>query len=439
LFAGTAAVVIFAAAEPTVLVFNSPVSFPNWLSGPLHGVFGHLVGRAKVLNDGFSALIVMMTLAYVVTLSTARALSMRAIAVFVVASAVVLALSPPLQLTDLFNYLGYARLGAVHHLNPYTHTIAAEAFDPVARLATWHNWYSPYGSLFTALTYPLAFLPLPAAYWTLKVVTVLLSLVFIWLVYKCALLLGRDPRLPVLLVAANPVYLIYALGEFHNDFFMLVPSMAAIALLLSGRERSAGAALAVAIFVKYTMVLLLPFVLLAAWQRRTARRLVGGMVLAAIPLTVMTVALFGLKLPNVHGQSRLLTHLSVPNLLGWALGFGGGAPKLVSAMNALIVAVVAYQLLKRRDWLTGAGWATVALLVSLGWLMPWYVVWLLPLAALASSQRLRTVAVAATAFVILSFLPVTDRFLAARGVRPLNSRVGQAAVVFQQNAQRWPP
>jgi hypothetical protein len=334
-------------------------------------------------------------------------------------------MSPPLQLTDLFNYLGYARLGAVHHLNPYTHTIAAEAFDPVARLATWHNWFSPYGSLFTALTYPLAWLPLPAAYWVLKVATVLLSLVFVWLVYKIALLLGRDPRLPVLFVAANPVYLIYAVGEFHNDFFMLVPSMAAIALLLSGRDRSAGAALAVAIFIKYTMVLLLPFLLLAAWQRGAVRRLVSGLTVAGIPLAIMTVALFGLSLPNVHGQSRLLTRWSVPDLLGWALGFGGGAPKLVSAMNALIVAVVAYQLLKRRDWLTGAGWATVALLASLGWLMPWYVVWLLPLAALAS-------------FVTLSFLPVTDKFFAAHGIRPLNSAVGQAAVNFQQNAQRSP-
>ena len=148
---------------------------------------------------------------------------MRTIAIWVVAVHVILLMSPPLQLTDLFNYLGYARLGGVHHLNPYTHVIGVEFHDPVFRFTTWHHLRSPYGHLFTAITYPIAMLPIPVAYWVLKVLTVLLSLAFIWLVWKCATLLGRDPRFAVLFVAANPIYLIYAVGGFHNDFFMLVP------------------------------------------------------------------------------------------------------------------------------------------------------------------------------------------------------------------------
>ena len=31
-----------------------------------------------------------------------------------------------------------------------------------------------------------------------------------------------------------------------------------------------------------------------------------------------------------------------------------------------------------------AGWATLALLVASAWLVPWYALWLLPLAALAA-------------------------------------------------------
>ena len=38
------------------------------------------------------------------------------------------------------------------------------------------------------------------------------------------------------------------------------------------------------------------------------------------------------------------------------------------------------------DWLAAAGWATVAMLLAVTWLMPWYVVWLLPFAALAGSR-----------------------------------------------------
>ena len=42
----------------------------------------------------------------------------------------------------------------------------------------------------------------------------------------------------------------------------------------------------------------------------------------------------------------------------------------------------------RLDPIDGAGWATVALLLTAGSLLPWYVAWLLPLAALATDRRL---------------------------------------------------
>ena len=438
LFGCTLAVVIYATAGPSILVSKSDVAFPGWLAGPLDGLFGTLPHHVRLLNDGFSILLALMTVAYLVTLAAARFVTMRAIWVFVIATAVVLVLSPPLQYTDLFNYLGYARLGALHHLNPYTHVIAAEQFDPVSRLATWSNWRSPYGSLFTALTYPLALLPLPVAYWLLKIVTVALSVAFIWLVYKCARLLDRDPRLPVLLVAANPVYLLYAVAEFHNDFFMLVPSMGAIALLLARRYRWAGVAIAIAIAIKYTMVLLVPFLLFAAWRQRGLRRLVSGIVLAGIPLLVMSVAMFGFTVGNVHDQSRLITDLSIPNLIGWAIGAQGAASWVVNAMQVVIVGVVAWQLFKQREWLSGAGWATVALLASLGWLMPWYIIWLLPLAAIATDARLRVVALGATLLVTLSFMPVVLPFLKHHGINPMSGTVGVNAVKFQRLAQSPP-
>ena len=40
------------------------------------------------------------------------------------------------------------------------------------------------------------------------------------------------------------------------------------------------------------------------------------------------------------------------------------------------------------DWIAGAGWAALALLVTAASLLPWYVAWLLPLAALGRDRRL---------------------------------------------------
>ena len=50
----------------------------------------------------------------------------------------------------------------------------------------------------------------------------------------------------------------------------------------------------------------------------------------------------------------------------------------------------------------------LALLLATYWLMPWYVVWLLPLAALGASRNLRVATLAFTAYlVIVSVAPPT--------------------------------
>ena len=271
----------------------------------------------------FSCVLVAMLIAYGVAMAAIRSLTMRSIVIVVVILHLILLLSPPLQLSDIFNYMGYARLGALHHISPYTHGISSEHFDPIFQFASWDNLKSPYGELFTAVSYPLAFLPLPVAFWVIKVVVVLLSLGFLALVWWCAVKLDRDPRFVVGFVALNPIYLLYAVAGFHNDFLMLVASMAAIAFVLSGRDRSAGAALVVAIAVKFTAILLAPFLLVAVGTRQRSKQLVIGGLIAAIPLVVLSVILFGTSLPNLQQQSSLITELSISNLVGLLLHVGG--------------------------------------------------------------------------------------------------------------------
>jgi hypothetical protein len=431
LIVGAFCVVMAATADPSVLVPRSTQTFPGWEAGPLHPLFGRLIANPQTLGLAFSGVIAAMLVAYGIVLGATRSLSTRTIVICIVALHLILLMSPPLQLTDLFNYLGYARLGAVHHLNPYTHVIKQELHDPVFRFSSWHNLSSPYGPLFSEITYIVAFLPLAVAYWTVKVLTVLLSLGFLALVGHCARKLGRDPRFALAFVAFNPIYLMYEIGGFHNDFFMLVPTMAAIALLLDGRDRSAGAAVMLAVAVKFTAVLLLPFLLIAARPNRRRVRLLIGAALAAVPLLVLDLALFGLSIPNLSDQSTLLTDFSFPNLFGLLIGIGGGTPGLLKLANVALVLFVAHQIYRRRDWLSSAGWSTLALIVSLAWLVPWYVVWLLPLAALGTSVRLRRATLALTVFLAFAFAPATGQFLSRHNINLLSSPVGQASTSRQ--------
>ncbi len=238
----------------------------------------------------------------------------------------------------------------------------------------------------------------------------------------------------MLFVGPNPVVLIYEIGGFHNDPVMLVPMMASICLLLAGRYRWAGAALAAAIAVKFTAVLVLPFLLIAAWPSRRSLQVVLGTILAGIPLAVVSIAAFGLALPNAADQSTIVTALSAVNLFGLIFHLGGATPAVEAASKLVFVistgAIVLVAARRRRpDWLSGAGWATLVLLLCMSWFMPWYIIWLLPLAALSTSPQLRLAAVAITAFAALSFLPVTGTVLADLHVGLMHTRADHAALV----------
>jgi hypothetical protein len=113
------------------------------------------------------------------------------------------------------------------------------------------------------------------------------------------------------------------------------------------------------------------------------------------------------------------------------VGLGGGAPGLLRVANVAVVLTVALLVRRRTDWLTGAGWSTLALIASLAWLVPWYIIWLLPLAGLASSVRLRRATLVMTVFLLLAFMPVTGIIMRATGINLMSSSVGQASTSLQ--------
>jgi hypothetical protein len=127
-----------------------------------------------------------------------------------------------------------------------------------------------------------------------------------------------------------------------------------------------------------------------------------------------------------------LTDFSIPNVVGDLLGLGGGTPELLRFANVALVVAVILLLRRRRDWLTGAGWATLALIASLAWLVPWYVIWLLPLAGLGTSVRLRRATLLLTAYLIIGFAPMTGMLLAKHKIDLMGGAAGQASKALQQ-------
>jgi hypothetical protein len=80
----------------------------------------------------------------------------------------------------------------------------------------------------------------------------------------------------------------------------------------------------------------------------------------------------------------------------------------------------------------------LALIASAAWLMPWYVLWLLPLAALGRSRMLRVVAVALTLFLVLTLGPDTTYQLTLHNVNLLNTPAGKASSVIEHKLESGP-
>jgi hypothetical protein len=82
---------------------------------------------------------------------------------------------------------------------------------------------------------------------------------------------------------------------------------------------------------------------------------------------------------------------------------------LAAAFAAVFVWLVRRVWRGQLDWIDAAGWAAAALLLTASSLLPWYVVWLIPLAALASDRRLWRVAIVMTGVIqaiqLLGYIP----------------------------------
>lgn len=512
--------------------------FPNWLAGPLHGVWS-----LPLTNTGlgvlFTVAIAGMYVFYVVAFLCAPRLRARWTIAAIVAAHVIFFISPPLALTDVFNYLNYGRMEIAHGLNPYATIPALEPHsDPAFALSNWHHLLSPYGPLFTFFTFALVPLGLATSFWVFKASLMLVSLASLWLVWRCAELLHRDPLKAVLLVGLNPLVLVWGLGGDHNDFFMMLFAMVAVYLLLRskssgfasaltlrddlvagrrgsrrlrashaeqaerprawpgarrdgglvpsgptalgellartrrpifagrlvlargwppaaaevvaapqlpgsgvgspaatvdqvaagplrglrdalpvglavGREQAlqfgCGLALVCALAIKLPAAILVPIVFAVSGHRRW---LVAGMVAAGVVAALASLVAFGTHLPDLGTQSSLVTAVGLPSLLGYGLGLGGETVGLRGVLVIVLLVAVAgcalWACRRSGDWIAPAGVAVFVLLVTLSWQAPWYVLWLLPFAALTRRAHLRVAALAFGVYAIVAFVPAID-------------------------------
>jgi hypothetical protein len=315
---------------------------------------------------------------------------------------------PVLLSTDVYTYWDYARISTEHGGNPYA-DVPSDYPDDVAYPlmgSYWHDTSSVYGPGFTLSSEAHAVVvgeSADAASWTYRV---LAAAAMVALVLLAARLSAR-PAFAAAFVGWNPLLAVHFAGGGHNDAWMMVFVLAALALAASGRTALAGVSWALAIAIKWVPLLFLPLRLLEA--RRTGRRIdhrglaLGLGVIVAIATWRYGLSWLGAVGPLASNLAEDRARYAVPMRIASI-----GLPEAGVAAVFAAAFVVAYAWLLREAWRGRARLALTAglLLVCTSWLVPWYAVWAVPLAAVEEDRAARVLALALSAYLLRDAVPI---------------------------------
>ncbi len=206
-------------------------------------------------------------------------------------------LFPVVTSPDIYSYISYARIGVLYHHNPLTTLPTAISTDPVYMNVYWNDQPSAYGPTWAAIASVLqwftlifgsqSLLPMVLALRLFGLATHLCSTALIWSIAgRLQHLQGRvSPQkriVATLAFAWNPLLLLEACVNAHNDAAMLLLVLLAIWFLLPGRLKPfpafvlAAVMLALATCLKLNTVVLVPFVLIFMWKQLGRDRIRTG-------------------------------------------------------------------------------------------------------------------------------------------------------------------
>jgi hypothetical protein len=336
---------------------------------------------------------------------------------------------PPALSDDALRYLWDGKVAAAG-FNPYALAPAAEKLTPL-RDATWRRLPhsevpTVYPPLSVAAFSIASRLPFPLYAW--KLMATAADLLACWLL----LALARGLRLPegrTVWYAWNPLVVLEVAGMGHVDV-LGVTAVLGVVLWLVTRRRSVGTAAMLA--AAGVLAKLVPLAACPMWSHQSGRPwrflgIVGGLVaLAGLPVLAATGAAppglvtyavsWGFNGPLFEPLWRLLDAAGaapalargIDHLKEWTEMWEAWNPVypylypqfLAKVALALAAGVVVLLSLRERDPVAGTGRLFGRLLLLSATVYPWYVLWVLPFAAL----RRQTPWLAFSALVLLSYI-----------------------------------
>lgn len=335
-----------------------------------------------------------------------------------------LLLSVPLFSRDTYSYLAQGAL-LRDGFDPY---VVGPVENPNSLLDNvspiWTTTTAPYGPAFILVAKFVTILvgdDVVAGTMLLRLCMLPGLLLLIWAAPRIARHVGANGAASLWICVLNPLVIVHLMGGVHNEMLMVGLMMAAIALTFAGRPVIGVSLIAIAVAVKATAGLALPF-LVWVWMRqlRDKRDLpaVRAFAVATAASVLIFVAVFAVTsllagvglgwLTALAGSVKIINWLTVPTAAANLINAIGGlifpvnfyAVLEVARIIGILTIVIALPLLwwryrhTDREALTGITLAMVVVVLFVPAALPWYYTWPLAVAAALVQTRPAIAAIA---------------------------------------------
>jgi alpha-1,6-mannosyltransferase len=337
-----------------------------------------------------------------------------------------LLLSVPIFSRDTYAYLAQGAL-LRDGLNPYAVTPVDNPnplLDNVDQI--WAITTAPYGPAFIMAAKLITMLVgnhVIAGTMLLRLCMLPGLALLIWAAPRVARHLGAEGPTALWICVLNPLVIIHLMGGVHNEMLMVGLMMAGIALTFERHHLTGISLVAVAVAVKATAGIALPF-LVWVWMRhlhdRRGYRTLRAFAVAAAASVLIFVGVFAVLsglagmglgwLTALAGSMKIINWLTVPtataNLVhaigGWFIPVNFYAVLHVTRAAGIVIIAVSLPLLwwrfrhNDRQALTGIAWAMLVVVLFVPAALPWYYSW--PLAVVSPLAQSRPVIAAIAGF-----------------------------------------
>jgi alpha-1,6-mannosyltransferase len=341
-----------------------------------------------------------------------------------------LLLAPPLFTRDIFSYLAQGAL-PLYGFDPY-----AVGPDAMPGILTdnvhyfWQDTPAPYGPLFIIIAKAVAWLignNIIAGVLVMRLALLPGLALLVWALPELTRRLGGRVPVALWVAVANPMMVINMIGGGHND--LLVVGLLAAGALLALRGQHAGgiALVTMAMAVKASAGLALPFLVLvwaahmsgSRWVR-IAKGTAAGIGVFAVTFAACTLVA-GVSLgwlPALSAPSMIVNWMSIPTAIGQIVGwfaslFGGSQQLFINIFRGIGAALLLWIAVRLwwaardggPDAIRRAGIVLLATSVLSPATLPWYVSWGMAFLAMTpwTVRGLQCLVVASTMLVIVYY------------------------------------